>query len=183
MSTLTLWNRRDPFAAFDPFADFDAAFARLARRRAVGPAFATRHAGVSRPAFVPAAELARDGDDAVVRLELPGVDVDNDVAVEVDGGRLVVKGEKRSENTAGTWREVRYGRFERSFALPEHVTGDAVTAEYASGVLTVRVAGAYTSPEPTAPSAHRVAITTGTTPAVDAPATEATEVEGDTPEA
>lgn len=165
MSTLTLWHRREPFAAFDPFADFDAAFARLARRRAFGPAFATRHAGVSRPGFVPAAELVRDGADAVVRLELPGVDVDKDVTVEVEGGRLVVKGEKRSENTDGAWHEVRYGRFERSFALPEHVTGDAVSAEYAAGVLTVRVTGAYTSPEPVAPTAQRIAISTGSNPA------------------
>ena len=34
--------------------------------------------------FSPAAEVVKDGDDAVVRLELPGVDVAKDVNVEVD---------------------------------------------------------------------------------------------------
>ncbi len=32
----------------------------------------------------PAVEVARDGDDAVIRVDLPGVDVAEDVHVEVD---------------------------------------------------------------------------------------------------
>lgn len=97
--------------------------------------------------FTPAAEIARDGDDAVVRLELPGVDVDNDVAVELDEGRLVIHGERRDEhaqqNGGRTLREIRYGSFRRSFQLPSHVTGEAVSASYDAGVLTVRITGAH----------------------------------------
>ncbi|HVV31443.1 MAG TPA: Hsp20/alpha crystallin family protein [Mycobacteriales bacterium] len=160
MNTLSLWTRRDPFAGFDD--TFNALV-----RRAFGPAAygADRRAG-----FVPAADLSRDGDTAVLRLELPGLDVDKDVTVEVDRGRLVVKGERRSErgrDEDGTAvREVHYGSFERSFTLPEHVGADAVNASYDAGVLTVRVTGAYASPEPTA---HRVAITAGpaSAPAVE----------------
>ena len=52
--------------------------------------------------FRPAAEIVKDGDDAVVRLELPGVDVEKDVNVEVDSkdgiSRLVIHGEHRDEN-------------------------------------------------------------------------------------
>jgi len=95
----------------------------------------------------PAAEIVKDGDDAVVRLELPGVDVEKDVTVEVERGRLVIHGEHRDEHAEDkdgrTLREIRYGSFRRSFRLPEHVTGEAVTASYETGVLTVRVAGAY----------------------------------------
>ena len=47
--------------------------------------------------FTPAAEIVKDGDDAVVRLELPGVDVAKDVNVEVDQGQLVIHGERRDE--------------------------------------------------------------------------------------
>ena len=47
--------------------------------------------------FSPAAEVVKDGDDAVVRLELPGVDVAKDVNVEIDRGRLVIHGERRDE--------------------------------------------------------------------------------------
>jgi HSP20 family molecular chaperone IbpA len=144
MTSLSLWTRRDPFA------DFDDAFAGIIKR-AFGPSIRTAH----RPAgFVPAADLVREGDDAVVRLELPGLDPAKDVTVEIDRGRLVVKGERREERTENgsgtTLREVRYGSFQRTFGLPEHVDADAVSASYDAGVLTVRVTGAYTSPEPTA---------------------------------
>jgi HSP20 family protein len=97
--------------------------------------------------FSPAAEIAKDGDDAVVRLELPGVDVDKDVNVEVDRGQLVIRGERRDgrseEKDGRTLSEVRYGSFRRSFKLPAHVTGDAISASYDAGVLTLRVAGAH----------------------------------------
>ncbi|ORV97500.1 Hsp20/alpha crystallin family protein [Mycobacterium kyorinense] len=108
--------------------------------------------------FRPAAEIVKDGDDAVVRLELPGVDVEKDVTVELDQGRLVIHGERRDEHAADqggrTLREVRYGAFRRSFQLPAHVTSDALSASYDAGVLTVRVAGAYAGTQ-----AKRIAIT------------------------
>jgi HSP20 family protein len=107
--------------------------------------------------FNPAAEVTKDADDAVVRLELPGVDVEKDVTVELDGGRLVIHGERRDEHAEDkggrTLQEVRYGSFRRSFRLPAHITGEAVTASYHAGVLTIRVAGAYTDAQ-----AQRIAI-------------------------
>ncbi len=130
MTTLALRGRRDPFA------DFDALF-----RTAVLPGFG-RRAG-----FIPAAEVTRDGDDALVRVELPGVDAERDIAVEVDRGTLVVRGERRDEKSeereGRLLREMRYGAFRRAFALPAHVTGDDLSATYDAGVLTVRVSGAY----------------------------------------
>ena len=107
--------------------------------------------------FSPAAEIAKDGDDAAVRVELPGVDVEKDVNVEVDKGQLVIRGERRderSEDKGGrTLSEVRYGSFRRSFKLPAHVTSDAISASYDAGVLTVRVAGAHKGAQ-----AQRIAI-------------------------
>jgi HSP20 family molecular chaperone IbpA len=137
MKTLSVWTRRDPFSEFDAL---------------VRNAFGVPATG----SFVPAAESHRDGDDAVVRLELPGVEL-ADVTVEVDRGRLVVRGERkdeRSETQDGrTLRELRYGSFYRSFSLPGHVTADAVSAGYDKGILTVRVAGAYKDE-----TAQRIAI-------------------------
>ncbi|HEY2674951.1 MAG TPA: Hsp20/alpha crystallin family protein [Rugosimonospora sp.] len=166
MSTLSLWARRDPFAEFDALV-----------RNAFGPVAtwpARRPTG-----FTPAAEVSRDGEDAVVRVELPGLDVTNDVTVEVDRGRLVVRGERRDERTqeqdGRSLREVRYGSFQRSFDLPAHVSADAVSASYDAGVLSVRVAGAYAGT-----GARRIAIAgTGTgTPAVE-PGTPAVENEAE----
>jgi HSP20 family protein len=142
MRTVSVWT---------PFADFDAVV-----RNAFGPV------STAKATFTPAAETWRDGEDAIVRLELPGLDFANDVTVEVDRGRLVVRGERKDERTQETdgrmLREVRYGSFHRSFALPAHVTAEAVTASYDAGILTVRVAGAYAGSQ-----AQRIAVTAGTT--------------------
>ena len=84
MSNLTLWSR--------PAWDVDRWM-----RDFFGPAAATDWVKPVAGGFSPAAEVVKDGEDAVVRLELPGVDVDKDVNVEVDHGRLVIHGERRDE--------------------------------------------------------------------------------------
>ena len=186
MSNLTVWSRHAPFSpagyAFiggrTPRSDFDRVFEALARQAFTPRALARRTVRTPASGFVPAAELTRDGEDAVLRLELPGVDVTNDVAVELDNGRLTVRGEKRSENAGERgYREVRYGSFSRSFTVPGHVAAEAVTASYEAGVLTVRVAGAYTVPEPE-PTATTIAITTAGGKDTTAPV----EADEDTPE-
>jgi HSP20 family molecular chaperone IbpA len=146
MSNLTLWSR--------PAWDVD-----RWRREFFGPASDWNRPVISDTAgFSPAAEVVKDSEDAVVRLELPGVDVEKDVNVELDHGRLVIHGERRDEHAeqkdGRRLREVRYGSFRRSFQLPSHVTGEAVSASYDAGVLTVRVSGAYAGTQ-----AQRIAIT------------------------
>jgi len=148
MSNLALWSR--------PAWDTDRWF-----RDLFGPAAATDW---YKPAneqtgsgFRPAAEIVKDGDDAVIRVELPGVDVEKDVNVEVERGRLVIRGEHRDERAdereGRTLREIRYGSFRRTFQLPAHVTSEAVSASYDAGVLTVRVAGVHAGTQP-----QRIAI-------------------------
>jgi HSP20 family protein len=96
--------------------------------------------------FVPAAEIHLDGQDVMISLELPGVDIENDVSVEVADNRLVVSGERRSrsetkDEKSRDWlvREMRYGAFRREFALPDGLSADDVQASYEHGILTLRV--------------------------------------------
>lgn len=164
MRSVSLWGRRDPFA------DIDEVFGAMIDR-----AFGSPVRVASKPAgFLPAADVERDGDDAVVRLELPGLDPERDVTVEVKNRRLVVKGERRSERSddreGRLLREVRYGSFERSFGLPAHVSADDVTASYDAGVLTVRVAG-VNAPAPVEAS-HKIAISSGSAAAGEAAAAD-----------
>jgi len=120
---------------------------------------------VARPARVwdPAVEIVRDDKDALIRLEVPGLDPTTDINVEVSHGRLVVSGEKREQHSTDrhgvSLREVRYGSFRRAFALPSGVTENAVSASYEAGVLTVHVAGAYADAEVT-----RIPVTGGAKP-------------------
>lgn len=135
-------------------------------REFFGPATARDWDKGAKPGIHPAVEVTRDGDDAVIRLDLPGVDPEKDVNVEVDKGRLVIRGERRDEyeedpveegrpqnGGAGKLSEVRYGSFHRSFGLPAHIAGEAISASYQAGVLIVRVSGAHTGTQ-----AQRIAI-------------------------
>ena len=144
----------------DPFREFESLF-----RQAFAPVEQMD------TAFSPAAESHRDGDDAVIRLELPGVDVANDVSVVVVGRDLVISGERRDERSEETEgrriQEIRYGSFRRVFGLGRPVAGDTVTVSYDAGVLTVRIRGAYAALE-----GQRIAITTPTAVADAAPAVE-----------
>jgi HSP20 family protein len=130
LAVRSMW---DPFTALvrQMDADFDA----LMRRTFGGEG---RVSG-----FVPAADVSKVGNDVVITLELPGVDVENDVDVEVAEGRLVVSG-RRSEEYQGEQegvlvREIRSGEFRREFALPEHVSADQIDADYDKGLLRIRV--------------------------------------------
>lgn len=149
---LTLMTRRDPFA------DFDA----LVRRAFPVSGSATRWNSAS--SLTPPAEIVRDGEDALIKLDAPGLDFANDIDVELNGSTLVVSGERRDERTEAdaestrTLREIRYGTFRRSFTLPDHITADALSASYDAGVLTVRVSGAYAGTEP-----RKIAVTAGST--------------------
>jgi HSP20 family protein len=132
----------------DPFREFETLF-----RQAFAPVEQVD------TAFSPAADIHREGDDAVIRLELPGVDITKDVSVEVSGRELVISGERRderSEETEGRWlQEIRYGSFRRAFSLGRQMGPEAVSASYDAGVLTVRIAGAYGEV-----TGQKVAITT-----------------------
>ncbi|MDA8141269.1 MAG: Hsp20/alpha crystallin family protein [Desulfobacteraceae bacterium] len=90
----------------------------------------------------PAVDVYENDDAIVLKAELPGVDKDQ-ITVDVEGRILTLKGERKSENEVKEdnyyRRERTYGRFERSFTLPEEVNADAIKAEYKDGVLKVEV--------------------------------------------
>jgi HSP20 family protein len=138
-----------PVVSWDPFtalARLDDEFDHLVRRAWNAPMPRARMRGVA-AGFVPAIDMERVGTDVLITLELPGVDVDRDVDIEVAQGRLVISGQRtdsrEQEDDAGRVlvRELRTGSFRREFALPEHVTADDVDAEYDRGLLRVRVRG------------------------------------------
>jgi len=95
-----------------------------------------------RPPWLPAAEGRTEDGTYVIQLALPGVDP-KDVNVSLMDNVLTVKGERKADHdTAGKdyfVREVAYGAFQRSFALPEGVNAAHVEAKYTKGMLEVRV--------------------------------------------
>jgi HSP20 family protein len=130
--------RWDPFTAL---ARVDDEFDQLVRRTF----------GSASYQYVPPVEMATDGADVVITLELPGVDP-NQVDIEVAEGRLTISGERQAHTDTSRGkvlvREVRYGAFRRTFQLPEGVTADHIDAEADHGLLRVRVKNVTKPVEP-----------------------------------
>lgn len=81
-------------------------------------------------------------DDAVVTMELPGIEP-SDVEVSVEGDVLEISGERKAHETGDGDRYHRRerftGHFERHLKLPFRVKPDAVEARFDKGVLEVRL--------------------------------------------
>lgn len=91
---------------------------------------------------IPVEEYFED-DTLVIRAEVPGVDVDEDIDVEIESGRLSIRArrERREEiEEEGRFRsEFHYGSFRRTMMLPTAIEAEDVQAEYHDGILEVRV--------------------------------------------
>lgn len=109
-------------------------------------------------AWMPKIDVKAQGDDIVVRAELPGIDP-AEVDVEVTDGVLTIKGERKAEEAreGEGWliRESSYGSFERSMVLPEGVKEEDIRADYSDGILELHVPKAL---EAATPKTHKIAI-------------------------
>lgn len=89
----------------------------------------------------PAIEVAEDGDDLVVRVELPGVKRE-DANVWLTDDRLTVRAERRQETRVeedGYFHtERQYGSFQRVVPLPTTVDADKAEARFENGLLEIR---------------------------------------------
>ena len=93
--------------------------------------------------WVPPVDIYQNGDhELVLKAELPDM-TREDIDITVDNGTLTIRGEKKlsSDVTEEQFHRIerRYGRFSRSFSLPQTVDPGKVSAEYKQGVLTVRL--------------------------------------------
>ena len=94
-------------------------------------------------AWLPAMDVEESENAVRLTFEIPGVNP-ADLSVTLENGVLTVSGEKRFEReTSEKGRlqgfERRYGRFERSVALPQTVDADKVSAHCENGVLTIEL--------------------------------------------
>lgn len=92
------------------------------------------------PAAMPM-DVWREGDEIVVALDLPGVEVDS-VDVDVERNVLTVRAERKDPAGEGTdmvASERPRGVFSRQLVLGETLNTDHVHASYDAGVLKVRI--------------------------------------------
>ena len=83
----------------------------------------------------------------VIRAELPGLDPEKDIEVNVDGRTLTIYAQRRQEDSGPNRSEFRYGSVTRLVRLPAKVDAKDVTARYERGVLEVSVPAREVMPE------------------------------------
>jgi HSP20 family protein len=92
---------------------------------------------------LPPIDLSEDDEHYVVTAELPGMKAE-DLRVELEGGALTIRGEKKLEREVTRERcrtlERWFGAFERTVRLPPDAGGEPVQAVLEGGVLTVTIA-------------------------------------------
>lgn len=81
----------------------------------------------------------REKDKYVLRAELPGIDPDRDVKVNVDRGVLTVEAQRSEEKHERHRTEFRYGALRRAVTLPSTADEDKISARYDNGILEVSV--------------------------------------------
>lgn len=91
----------------------------------------------------------QEGEELVIRAELPGIDPDKDVEVTVSEGMLHIRAERRHEEEKSgrgfRRRELRYGSLARSLRLPAGVRESDISASYVNGILEIRIPTPKTS--------------------------------------
>jgi HSP20 family protein len=93
-------------------------------------------------AFLPPVDIFEDANHVVLKLEVPGMKLD-DFDVQLENQVLTVRGERKFEKETKEENyhrmERRYGSFARAFTLPNSIDPDTVNARYDAGVLTVEL--------------------------------------------
>lgn len=92
--------------------------------------------------FIPSAEMDETEKEIHLKLEVPGMQVD-DLDIEVMDDSVSIKGERKSETKTkenGKFRsEFHYGKFERVIPIPSNIAKDQVVADYKDGVLSLTI--------------------------------------------
>ncbi len=91
----------------------------------------------------PYTDVFREDGELVVRAELPGIDLETGLTIEVEDNVLHIMGEKKEEREVKEddryVRECQYGSFQRDIVLPDGVDLETIKANYEDGVLMVRI--------------------------------------------
>ncbi|TNC81229.1 MAG: heat-shock protein [Oleiphilus sp.] len=91
----------------------------------------------------PAVDIEESSKEFLIKVELPEVKKD-DVKVTINEGVLSIEGERKIEKESKEDKKYHrverfYGRFARSFSLPDNVKHDDIKAEFKDGMLKVHL--------------------------------------------
>ena len=146
-------SRRDaqalpPLFALSPFSllqrFFTSDFADVLGEGRTGRGLTSRAGGTGMDltAWKPNVDIVQEGNELVVRADLPGLNPD-EVSVEISDDAITLSGERqqeREEDQGGVYRiERTYGAFYRVIPLPDGAMTDRAAATFRGGVLEIRM--------------------------------------------
>jgi len=146
---------------WDPFKELREMSARMNRVFGVDP-YARQGVDGSTAAltgidWAPSVNISETEKAYMIRADLPDVKKE-DVSVKCEQGTLTIQGERKQQKTEETERfhrvESSYGRFLRSFVLPEDADENGIEANFKDGSLSVRVPRA----QPKQPKARQITV-------------------------
>ena len=89
--------------------------------------------------FAPPVDFSEDENTYHLDVELPGVNKE-DLDISLEKNILTISGEKKREFSGKNKRTERYyGKFVRSFSIPDSINKDQITANFKDGGATVEV--------------------------------------------
>jgi HSP20 family protein len=90
----------------------------------------------------PKVDISESDNGYIIKADLPGMDK-NDVSISVENDVLTITGEKTDEHKREKGKyyhlERSYGKFCRSFSLPDGVDAEKITASMKNGVLELEI--------------------------------------------
>ena len=87
----------------------------------------------------PRFEVLNSEDAYRLRADLPGM-VKKDVDIEITDDVLTIKGERKNDSiNQNDYSEFTYGKFARSFSLPDDVKHEGIKASMKDGVLALEI--------------------------------------------
>jgi HSP20 family protein len=114
--------------------------------------------GRTNQAWVPALDAWETESEIVYALDLPGIPEEK-ISVELDDGALTITAERERTQEQSEERfyrfERRFGTFSRTFGVPQGITENDISADYANGVLEVHVK------KPEQPKPKRIQVGSG----------------------
>ena len=92
--------------------------------------------------FRPSVDVVEHEENYEIHVSIPGVKRE-DITLDVQRNQLIVSGERKqvTEKKEAKYHtgEIRYGKFSRTFYLPDDVNHNAIEAKFEDGVLNIQI--------------------------------------------
>lgn len=126
----------------DPFREMEEIQNRLAKYFGPTRLTDTKEEPMMLREWTPSVDIIEDEKEWLIKADLPEVKKE-DVKVSVENGALSITGERKLEKEEKDKKyhrvERAYGKFVRTFTLPEGADGNKVAADFKDGVLKVHL--------------------------------------------